>query len=67
MDKVSGYIIANNQGGYDVISKTSQNSNEKSIYTGTMLTNVNGIGNTNALIKEVYDSTYERLRSEIVA
>ena len=26
MDKISGYVIANSQGGYDVVTKTTQNS-----------------------------------------
>ncbi|MDR3002252.1 MAG: hypothetical protein LBU89_13445 [Fibromonadaceae bacterium] len=40
------------------------NSHEQPNINGAMLTNVNGIENTNALTKEIYDSTYERLMSE---
>jgi hypothetical protein len=29
MDKISGYIVANGQGGYDVVEKTSQTANAK--------------------------------------
>jgi hypothetical protein len=43
------------------------NPHEEIKLSSTMLTNVNGIGNTNALIKEVYDSTYERLRNEMLS
>jgi hypothetical protein len=41
------------------------NPHEEIKMSGTMLTHVNGIGDPTALIKEVYDSTYERLRNEM--
>jgi hypothetical protein len=42
------------------------NSHEKPNTDGkTVLTNINGIKDAGALIKEVYDSTYERLRNEM--
>jgi len=41
-----------------------RSSFEQPNLSGTTLTNVNGIENPNALIKEVYNSTYERLMSE---
>jgi hypothetical protein len=40
---------------------------EYKVTTATMLTNVNGIESGNALRKEIYDSTYERLANSSVA
>jgi hypothetical protein len=41
------------------------NQHEQPNINGAMLTDVNGIGDTRALIKEAYNSTYERLRSGV--